>query len=252
MVSEQRLQRWIRRVRRGQQSPQALIDELRHLPFDDVGVARLDHHRRLRRGLPEIVFCDGKSLEQLTTIVRRLSHAHELVLLTRLSPTMFAALSGRCPRLRYEPTARIAYELPRATPRLRGLVAVVSGGTSDFPIAEEAALTLQLLGSRVERLYDVGVAGVHRLLSQWRLLRRAHAIVVIAGMEGALPSVVAGLVACPVIAVPTSVGYGASFQGIAPLLTMLNSCVPGIGVVNIDNGFGAAYLAHLINHPPRS
>ena len=132
---------------------------------------------------------------------------------------------------------------------MRGFVVVVSGGTADLPIAEEAALTLQWLGSRAARLYDVGVAGVHRLLSQWALLRRARVIVVIAGMEGALASVVAGLVSCPVIAVPTSVGYGASFQGIAPLLTMLNSCVPGIGVVNIDNGFGAAYLAHLINHP---
>jgi NCAIR mutase (PurE)-related protein len=149
--------------------------------------------------------------------------------------------------LRYNPVARLAYQPPRVRKTLRGFVSVVTGGTSDAPIAEEAALTLELLGSRAHRLHDVGVAGVHRLLSQWRLLRRSRVIIVIAGMEGALASVVAGLVACPVIAVPTSIGYGASFQGIAPLLTMLNSCVPGVGVVNIDNGFGAAYLAHLIN-----
>ncbi len=154
--------------------------------------------------------------------------------------------------LRYDPLARIAYHIPRSRKTLRGFVVVVTGGTSDLPIAEEARMTLELLGSRTASLYDVGVAGVHRLLSQWRLLRRARVIVVVAGMEGALASVVAGLVRCPVIAVPTSVGYGAHFQGLAPLLTMLNSCVPGIGVVNIDNGFGAAYLAHVINRPPHA
>ena len=247
MFSEQRLHRWIREVRRGRRSAAALVEELKRLPFDDIGPARLDTHRRLRRGLPEVIFCDGKSPQQLLAIVRRLAQARELILLTRLDPSVFATLERRCPRLRYDPVARIAYEPPRAAQRLRGLVTVVTGGTSDLPVAEEAALTLRLLGSRAEQLYDVGVAGVHRLLSQWRLLRRARVIIVIAGMEGALASVVAGLVACPVIAVPTSVGYGAGFQGIAPLLTMLNSCVPGVGVVNIDNGFGAAYLAHLIN-----
>ena len=250
MVSAQRLQRWVREVRKGQRTTRALIEELQHLPFDDIGVARLDTHRRLRRGLPEVIFCDGKSLEQLTVIVRQFLQMRELILLTRLEAQRFQSLQRIFPRLRYDPMARIAYALPKRPARLRGCVAVVSGGTSDLPIAEEAAVTLQLLGSRVERLYDVGVAGVHRLLSQWQLLRRAHVLIVIAGMEGALASVVAGPVSCPVIAVPTSIGYGASFQGIAPLLTMLNSCVPGIGVVNIDNGFGAAYLAHLINCPP--
>ena len=252
MVSEQSLRRWIREVRGGRQTPRALIDQLRRLPFEDVGFARLDTHRRLRRGLPEIIFCEGKTSPQLIRIVRRLTQARELILLTRLYHHTYGELRDAFPGLRYDPVARLAYQPFRSRRTLRGLVAVVTGGTSDLPIAEEATITLQLLGSRVARLYDVGVAGVHRLLGQWRLLRKARAIIVIAGMEGALASVVAGIVACPVIAVPTSVGYGASFHGIAALLTMLNSCLPVVGVVNIDNGFGAAYLAHVINQPHRS
>ena len=246
MVSEQRVRRWIRAVRNGHQPPQALIDELRRLPFEELGFARLDTHRRLRRGLPEVVFCDGKTTAQLRQIVKRMAAAKEAVLLTRLEPQVFKTLREALPQLRYHPMARLGSLRPSRVQPRGGLSVVVTGGTSDLPIAEEAAVTLELLGGRAARLYDVGVAGVHRLLSQWRLLQRARVIIVIAGMEGALASVVAGLVRCPVIAVPTSVGYGASFQGLAPLLTMLNSCVPGIGVVNIDNGFGAAYLAHLI------
>ena len=249
MMNAERLRRWMRDVRNGRRTPQALIDELRRLPFDDVGFARLDTHRRLRRGVPEIIFGDRKTPQQLIEIIRRLSRARELVLLTRLDPQAFNEIHHALPKLRYNPAARLAYQAPRASHTLRGCVVVVTGGTADLPVAEEAALTLELLGSRTARLYDVGVAGVHRIVSQWRLLQRARAIIVIAGMEGALASVVAGLVRCPVVAVPTSIGYGASFHGIAPLLTMLNSCVPGIGVVNIDNGFGAAYLAHIINHP---
>ena len=249
MLDEPRIRSWIRQARRGRRSPRALLDDLRRLPFDDLGFARLDTHRRLRRGVPEIVLGEGKAPTQLIPIVRRLLAAGDLVLVTRLAPDVFARLHRALPGLRYDPAARLAYRLPRA-PRRGGLVLVVTGGTSDLPVAEEAAVTLELLGSRTARLYDAGVAGVHRLLGEWPLLRRARAIIVIAGMEGALASVVAGLVACPVIAVPTSVGYGAGFQGLAPLLTMLTSCVPGIGVVNIDNGFGAAYLAHLINRPP--
>jgi len=252
MVTEERLKRWIREVRNGHRAPRTLIERLRHLPFEDVGVARLDTHRRLRRGLPEVVLGEGKTPEQLLRIVRRIRDAGELVLVTRLDPWAFGEIHRALPMLRYEPLARIAYHLPRSRTTLRGLVVVVTGGTSDLPVAEEARITLELLGSRVARLHDVGVAGVHRVLSQWRLLRRARVIIVVAGMEGALASVVAGLVRCPVIAVPTSVGYGAHFQGLAPLLTMLNSCVPGVGVVNIDNGFGAAYLAHVINRPPHA
>jgi len=251
MVNERSLRRWVHEVRRGRRTASALIEELRRLPFDELGFARLDTHRRLRRGSPEAIFGDGKTPQQLIQIVRRLSRARELVLITRLAPQTFEEIRRAHPALRYHPVARLAYQPPRARRSLRGFVLVVTGGTADIPVAEEAAMTLQLLGSRAHRLYDVGVAGVHRLLSEWRLLRRARAILVVAGMEGALASVVAGLVRCPVIAVPTSVGYGASFQGIAPLLTMLNSCAPGIGVVNIDNGLGGAYLAHMINAPSR-
>ena len=251
MIDERTLRRWMRQVRNGRRSPHTLIDELRRLPFTDVGIARLDTHRRLRRGLPEVVFGEGKTPEQLVRIVRGLCRAGELVLVTRLDPHLFEAVRRRCPALRYDPIARLAYQHGRPRPTRRGLVVVVTGGTSDLPVAEEAVLTLELLGSRVSRLYDAGVAGVHRLLSQWRLLQRSRAIVVVAGMEGALASVVAGLVRCPVVAVPTSIGYGAGFHGLAPLLSMLNSCVPGVGVVNIDNGFGAGYLAHVINRPPR-
>ena len=250
MVNEQTLRRWLRDVRDGRRTTRALIDELRRLPVDNVGVARLDTHRRLRRGLPELILGDGKTPRQLTRIIQRLLRLDELVLVTRLHPEIFREIHPVLPKLRSDPMARLAYQLPKARRTRRGFVVVVTGGTSDLAIAEEAAVTLELLGSRAARLYDVGVAGVHRLLNQWRLLQRARAIVVSAAMEGALASVVAGLVRCPVIAVPTSVGYGASFQGIAPLLTMLNSCVPGIGVVNIDNGFGAGYLAHVINQPP--
>ena len=247
MINERVLRRWIGDVRRGRRAPHVLVDELRRLPFENLRFARLDTHRRLRRGLPEIVLGEGKTPQQLIRIARRLSRAGESVLITRLDPHLFSEIRHALPPVRYDPVARLAYESPPSRQRLRGFVPVVTGGTSDLPIAEEAAVILEVLGSRTARLYDVGVAGVHRLLAQWRLLRRARAIVVIAGMEGALASVVAGLVSCPVIAVPTSVGYGASFQGLAPLLAMLNSCVPGVGVVNIDNGFGAAYLAHLIN-----
>ena len=252
MVTERRLRQWLGQVRAGHRTPAALMETLRRLPYEDMGFARLDTHRALRRGLPEIIFCDGKAPGQIIQIARRAAHAHELVLLTRLDPLTFDAIRPALPTFHYDPVARLAHQRVSSRRTRRGLVVVVTGGTSDIPVAEEAAVTLELLGSRAHRLYDVGVAGVHRLLGQWRLLQRAHAIIVIAGMEGALASVVAGLVRCPVIAVPTSVGYGASFHGIAPLLTMLNSCVPGIGVVNIDNGFGAAYLAHVINRPPKA
>jgi len=250
MVSEQRLKQWLRQVRNGDRTPQALIDTLKRLPFEDLGFARLDTHRALRRGLPEVIFCRGKTPQQLVQISRRAARVHDVLLLTHLDQATFEVIHSALPALRYDPVARVGYR-PRPRQRLHGFVLLVTGGTSDLPVAAEAAVTLEVLGSRVARLHDVGVAGVHRLLSQWRLLQRARVIIVIAGMEGALASVVAGLVRCPVIAVPTSVGYGASFRGLAPLLTMLNSCVPGIGVVNIDNGFGAGYLAHIINEPPK-
>lgn len=248
MLSEQRLRRWLREVRQGRRPIASVIEQLKVLPYDSLECARVDTHRRLRRGLPEVVWCEGKSPTQMLEICRRLIRHHELLLLTRLPAETAAQLQRALPALRYEPLARLGYWIPpRTRMRLRGLVVIASGGTADLPVAEEAARTLELLGSRAVRLYDVGVAGLHRVLEAFPTLQRAKAIVVVAGMEGALPSVVAGLVRCPVIAAPTSIGYGAHQGGVAPLLTMLNSCVPGIGVVNIDNGFGAGYLAHVIN-----
>ena len=250
MVSEARLKRWLHDVRRGRRPINDLIDELKRLPIEPLGFAQLDTHRRLRRGVPEAVFCEGKTFAQLLQISRRIIARSELLLLTRLDHVTAQRLCAAVPALRYDPLARIgSWSGPRML-RRRGLVVVATGGTADVPVAAEAAVTLELLGSRVERLYDVGVAGLHRVLSAFAMLQRARAIVVVAGMEGALASVVGGLARCPVIAVPTSIGYGANFAGIGPLLTMLNSCAPGVGVVNIDNGFGAGYLAHVINARP--
>ena len=212
----------------------------------DPPFACLDLHRATRRGFPEVIYCPGKTLEHLVHIAQRLHDAHGLALLTRLTPERHAALRPRLPRLQYAPAARIAW-LGRKPAARRGCVVVATGGTADLPVAEEAAVTLELMGHRAERLYDVGVAGIHRILSRRALLDRARVVIVVAGMDGALPSVVGGLVRVPVVAVPTSVGYGASFKGIGPLLTMLNSCAPGVAVMNIDNGFGAGYFAGLIN-----
>ncbi len=223
------------------------MEALRDLPYEDIGFANLDSHRDLRRGFPEVVLCLGKTPERVVEIVRRMSASHHLVLATRASKSVHArlkkALKGKA--VTYFEAAKIVAvgQPPAAT---RGAVLVVTAGTSDIPVAEEAAVTAELMGSKVTRLYDVGVAGVHRVLDRRDLLRKAKVIVVVAGMEGALPSVVAGLVEVPVIAVPTSVGYGASFDGMAALLGMMNACAPGVAVVNIDNGFGAGYLASVM------
>lgn len=251
MLTERALRRWVGEVRRGRRSSSDLIAELQRQPFENLGFARLDTHRALRKGVPEVVYGPGKRPEHLVRIARRLAAAGQTAVVTRLEPDEYERIRAGVPGMRYVAAARIAFAPAGRLPRPRGCVPVLSAGTSDLPVAEEAAVMLELLGSRAERVYDVGVAGVHRLIERLPLLRRGRAIVVAAGMEGALPSVVGGLVACPVIAVPTSVGYGASFAGVAPLLTMLNSCAPGVAVVNIDNGFGAAYLAHLINAPRR-
>ena len=230
----------------------AALRRLARQPFEDLGFARVDTHRAARRGVPEAILCEGKTAEQIIRIAHRLLAHRQAAVLTRLEPSVFERIASKVPRLRYIPHARLAVSQPGAPVPLRGLVAVVTGGTADLPVAEEAAATLETLGSRVVRVFDAGVAGLHRLLASGPVLQRSRAIVVVAGMEGALASVVGGLVRCPVIAVPTSIGYGASFAGIGPLLTMLNSCVPGVGVVNIDNGFGAGYLAHVINAGMRS
>ena len=237
----------LRRVSRGTLKVGAARRQLDHLPYQNLGFARLDGHRLLRRGFPEVIWGKGKTLDQLESICRVYLRRLDPLLITKISPGVFRRLSQRIPSLRYHAQAQMATALPRKPKIKGGLVVVVTGGTSDMPIAEEAKVTLEAMGNRVSALYDVGVAGVHRLLDKLALIRKARVVVVVAGMEGALPSVVSGLVACPVISVPTSVGYGAHFKGLAPLLSMLNSCSPGIGVVNIDNGFGAGFLASLIN-----
>lgn len=223
-------------------------DKLRALPYETVGnFAHLDQHRAIRCGFPEVVFGQGKTSEQIVQIVQRLAERNDRVLVTRVTPEMNAAIDGQVAELVYHPAARILV-LDKAKDReKRPGVLVLSAGTADIPVAEEAAMTADLMGNAVDRVYDVGVSGIHRLLSQVERLQKARVVVVVAGMDGALPSVVGGLVSVPVIAVPTSVGYGASFQGLAALLTMLNSCATGVAVVNIDNGFGAGVLASRIN-----
>ncbi|HEV8344420.1 MAG TPA: nickel pincer cofactor biosynthesis protein LarB [Candidatus Binatia bacterium] len=235
-------------VRKGKVTVERALQRLQHLPFEDLGFAKVDHHRALRQGFPEVIMGEGKTPVEISAIARALHKHRANVLVTRLSPEKTAALRRLTPRLRYHPEARAATWIARPI-RIggKGVILVVCAGTSDISVAEEAALTAEMLGNRVERLFDVGVAGIHRLLENRHKLASASVLVVVAGMEGALPSVVGGLVDKPVIAVPTSVGYGASFQGIAALLGMLNSCASGVSVVNIDNGFGAGFAASLIN-----
>ncbi|MGA9465101.1 MAG: nickel pincer cofactor biosynthesis protein LarB [Terracidiphilus sp.] len=224
------------------------LERLKDLPFEDLGFAKLDHHRALRTGMPEVIFAAGKTTAQVATIFTRMAKAGGNVLATRASAEAFAAVAVLEPIAIYHEAAR-AITLAQAPVKPgRGTVAVVCAGTSDLPVAEEAAITARLMGNTVELIADVGVAGIHRLLAQKQSLQTARVLIVCAGMEGALPTVVAGLVNAPVLAVPTSVGYGASFGGVAALLGMLNTCAPNVSVVNIDNGFGAACIASLINH----
>jgi NCAIR mutase (PurE)-related protein len=236
----------LKQVASGQMNLDAAMHALRKLPFEDLGYARIDYHRCLRNGVPEVIYCAGKTLPQIQGIAQRLAHHHVNVLATRAGKEVFEGVREVVPDCEYHEEARIIVLKPRPVERV-GLIAVVSAGTSDIPVAEEAAVTAEVLGNKVKRLYDVGVAGIHRLLNHCEDLFRANVAVVVAGMEGALASVVGGLVSCPVIGVPTSVGYGASFGGVAALLSMLNSCASGVSVVNIDNGFGAGYQGNLIN-----
>lgn len=228
------------------------LESLRSLPYDDIGYAKLDMHRAISTGFPEVVFCQGKTMEQAVNIVKRLAERHKKVLATRVMPDVAENISSTVPGSRYYPIAHLlvvdktmgnSFENTKKDK----YIMVLTAGTSDIPVAEEAAITAETMGSIVERSYDVGVAGLHRLLYQREKIMRANVLVVVAGMEGALPSVVGGMVPSPVIAVPTSIGYGASFGGFSALLGMLNSCAPGVVVVNIDNGFGAGYFAHLVN-----
>jgi pyridinium-3,5-biscarboxylic acid mononucleotide synthase len=247
-VRAEQLESLLADVAAGRLAPATAVDRLRQLPFEDLEFARVDHHRALRQGQPEVVFCEGKTVEQVVAICDRLAAATGSFLGTRCSEAQADALVARFPDTSWHRMARVVtHHLPAAEPEPgSGSILVVSAGTSDLPVAEEAAVVAEAFGHRVERLVDVGVAGLHRLLAEGARLREARVVIVVAGMEGALPSVVGGLVAVPVIAVPTSIGYGASFGGLAALLGMLNSCAAGVTVVNIENGFGAAAAASRI------
>ena len=262
------LRQLLERVRAGETPVEDAVQSLRTLPYEDLGFAKLDHHRALRNGFPEVVYCPGKTTPHIVAILERLILRAPKVLASRAAPDVAQAVLAAFPQAVYHEAARMLVVKAEgtgnreqgtedagavssaATNHELGTVLVVSAGTADMPVAEEAAVTVGEMGSPVERLYDVGVAGIHRLLNNQDKLYAANVLIVVAGMEGALASVVGGLVSRPVIAVPTSVGYGASFGGLSALLTMLNSCATGVGVVNIDNGFGAGYLAHLINQRP--
>jgi len=247
-METERLKHLLEQVQSGRLDVDTALAELRSLPYENLGdFATLDHHRPLRNGFPEVVFGQGKQPEQVVAITRRLAERSDKVLVTRVDPAMAETVRAEIPELTYHSLPRLLV-LDRSTSvEKRPGILVITAGTADLPVAEEAAMTAELMDNAVERLYDVGVAGIHRLLNQVDHLWRAQVIIVVAGMDGALPSVVGGLVSVPVIAVPTSVGYGASFNGLAALLTMLNSCATGVGVVNIDNGFGAGVLASNIN-----
>jgi NCAIR mutase (PurE)-related protein len=235
------------KVKSGELSVAQAAQELRVLPYEDLSFAKVDHHRNIRLGFPEVIFGQGKTSEQIAAIAERLAERSEKILVTRASQEAFSAVKDKIEDAVYHSASRTIVINRSRQVNLKPGVTVVTGGTADIPVAEEAAITAELMGNRVEKVFDVGVAGIHRLLDQLPLLRDSRVLVAVAGMEGALPSVIGGLVSIPVIAVPTSTGYGANFNGLAPLLTMLNSCAPGIAVVNIDNGFGAGYLAGLIN-----
>jgi pyridinium-3,5-biscarboxylic acid mononucleotide synthase len=245
-MNQERLGRLLTNVRNGIVPVAMALKQLRSLPYEDLGFAALDHHRSIRQGFPEVILCEGKTPAQIKAIAKALLKHHRPLLATRATREIATLIKRIDPRAIYHAEARIvAIRDPKR--RLQGNVLVITAGTSDIPVAEEARITAEVMGSRVETLYDVGVAGIHRLLGRRHRLTEANVIVVAAGMDGVLPSVVGGLVDCPVVAVPTSRGYGASFGGLAALLTMLNSCASGVGVMNIDNGFGGGCLAHRIN-----
>jgi NCAIR mutase (PurE)-related protein len=237
----------LKKLDSGRISVDKAFDFLKDLPYKDLGFAKLDNHRAIRRGFPEVVYCENKSIENITNIVKDLIKRDGPLLLTRASRPCYERLKKLYPALKYNDPARAIYFKKNTRRAKKGLVLIVTAGTSDIPVAEEAKVTLELMGNAVKALYDVGVAGIHRLLDKKALLSKANVIIVVAGMEGALASVVSGLVSKPVIAVPTSVGYGASFKGLAALLAMLNCCSPGVAVMNIDNGFGAGYFASIVN-----
>jgi hypothetical protein len=249
-MNQERLRKILSAVSRGEVDVESALDSLKRLPFEDIGFARIDHHRGIRRGAPEVVFCRNKTVAQVVEISSRILAEEDDLILTHATGEMYAALAEIDDRVVYHEDARMITRRRPGRARRRGWITVLSAGTSDIPVAEEARVTAEALGNRVSVRYDVGVAGIHRLFSAGEEIRRARVVVVVAGMEGALASVVGGMIDRPVIAVPTSVGYGASFGGVAALLAMLNSCASGVTVVNIDNGFGAGYAASQINQLP--
>ncbi len=236
------------KLKQDQITKEEAFEKLKELPYGDLGHTKIDHHRQIRTGYPEVIFCQGKTVEQVHAIVEHMLGNNENILCTRATKDMYAAVTPLHPNISYHPLAKtITVKQKELSPQPGTYISIVTAGTTDIPVAEEAAITAEFFGNKVERFYDVGVAGIHRLHGNIKKIGEARVIIVIAGMEGALPSVVGGLVDKPVIAVPTSVGYGASFNGLAALLGMLNSCASGLSVVNIDNGFGAGYLASMIN-----
>lgn len=245
-MREEQLTNILKGIKSGKIPVKKGIKLLRDLPYANIRFAKLDTHRTLRRGFPEVILAEGKTLKQVASITEAILARKGLLFITRADKNVFGYLKKKYPHLHYHPDARIIYNGKLPIKKSRKNIVIITAGTSDIPVAEEARLTSEIMGVKVKAVYDVGVAGLHRILDKINILRNACVIIVVAGMEGALASVVSGLCSRPVIAVPTSVGYGASFKGIAPLLTMLNSCSPGIGVVNIDNGFGAGYLASII------
>ena len=245
-MNQKQLTKLLKGVQGGQTSIPQALQELRTLPFEDLGFASVDHHRALRQGFPEVILCEGKTSTQILAIAKKLMKSNGPFLATRAEPVIAKRLTRLHRHAVYHEMARIV-AIPDSTRKPEGLVVIVTAGTSDIPVAEEARVTAEVMGSQVTTLYDVGVAGIHRLLDRQAILHEAKVVIVVAGMDGVLPSVVGGLIDRPIVAVPTSQGYGANFGGLAPLLTMLNACSSGIGVVNIDNGFGAGCLAHRIN-----
>lgn len=235
-------------VKKGTLPVEDALAELKTLPFEDLEYAKVDHHRALRQGYPEVIFCQGKTIDQIRGIVARMAEKNSTILATRADRHIYETLASDHTEIFYSDPARIII-IGKRPPTDNGKILVMTAGTSDIPVAEEAALTAEVYGNRVDRVFDVGVSGIHRLFSHMDLIAEAKVIVAVAGMEGALPSILGGLADIPVIAVPTSVGYGANFQGLSALLTMLNTCAPGVTVVNIDNGFGAGYFASMVNQP---
>ena len=242
------LEKVLQQVQKGQLSPKEAVEILKDFPYQDLSFAKIDHHRELRRGYPEVIFGQGKTDDQILKIAKAILKKGSNLLITRVDEKIYGKIKPKIPKIKYNSLGKTLSLKQKAPPPGKGKIIIITAGTSDIPVAEEAAVTCDILGNEIEKIYDVGVAGLHRLFGEYNKIRTGRVIITVAGMEGALPSVIAGISNVPIIAVPTSVGYGTSFKGLAALLAMLNSCPGGMSVVNIDNGFGAAYMASLINH----